>query len=1160
MAGFWKFNRTGRAQCGHRQAMVEGLEERQMLSAAVLAALDPALQNGAGSSHVNVPYVAALTNLAGDTLAAAAAAATSVVVTSSAAGNTSVYGAAVTFSATVTGANPTGTVTFFDGTTNLGTGTAGPAGTWTLQTRSLRAGSHSITAVYGGDLGNAGSTSAVRTAAVTARVLTISGVVAANKVYDGTTAAALDFSKAVLSGILASDAANVSLVSTGAAGSFAGKNAGTGVAVAVTGMTLGGSAAGNYTIVQPATTANITPKVLRVTGITAGDRVYDGTTTATISTGAAALAGVLAADRPAVTLVKTAPAGAFADKNAGAGKTVTISGLSLSGTGAGNYTLAPATATASITPKVLGVTGATVDNKIYDATTTATVHVGAATLTGVLAADAGNVSVSIGTGAFGTVNAGSGLVVSISVTLGGSAAGNYTAGPVSVTATIAPKALTVSDVAVSKVYDGTMAGAVGNVDGATVSGILAADLGKVTLVPVTFTTGAFSSAAAGTTQVATLNGLTLRGKAARNYTITAPLITTTIAKKTISVRGATGSDKVYDGTTTATINTSHAVLAGVLAGDLTHVTLSGTAAGTFSSAQVGKRQNVSVSGLALSGTAADNYTLAQPSVTASITPRSLSVTGITAVDKFYDGTTVAGLSTGGAALSGVVAGDVTQIALSVVNAVGTFMSKNAGSAVMVAIKGLAISGSAAGNYTLSMPGATARISPKAITVTGITAADKTYDGTTTAVPVISHPTMSGVLRGDSGLRLVTSGATGAFADKDAGSGKTVAIGGLTLSGAGAANYVLTAPTTTAAIAPKAITVTGVTADKVYDATTGVTLDLGGAALSGVIAGDAASVTLNTGSAPAGAFASANVGTYTVAVSGLTLSGSAAPNYTLTGPSVTAHITAKTLAVTGVTAASRAYNGDGAASLDTSGAALTGVIAGDGANVTLVTSGATGLFANKNVGADKTVTIGGLSLTGSAAGNYILGATTTTASITPKVISLAGISAADKIYDGTAAATMDASGAIVTGVLASDLAQVTLGTVTGTFADANAGNGKTVNISVTLGGGAGGNYAVAPATTTATIAPATLTVAGITAADKAADGNTTATLNTGGAALSGVVAGDAGHVALVTTDATGTFSQATAGANLTVTISGLTITGSAATNYTLTQPTTTASIT
>jgi hypothetical protein len=78
--------------------------------------------------------------------------------------NPSAFGQPVTFTATVTPTGgtgtPTGTVTFKDGATVIGTGTLNAAAQATITTSSLSVGSHSITAVYGGNAIFAGSTSA----------------------------------------------------------------------------------------------------------------------------------------------------------------------------------------------------------------------------------------------------------------------------------------------------------------------------------------------------------------------------------------------------------------------------------------------------------------------------------------------------------------------------------------------------------------------------------------------------------------------------------------------------------------------------------------------------------------------------------------------------------------------------------------------------------------------------------------------------------------------------------------------------------------------------------------------------------------------------------------------------------------------------------------
>jgi Big-like domain-containing protein len=78
--------------------------------------------------------------------------------------NPSTPGQSVTFTATVSVTSgtgtPTGTVTFKDGGTTIGTGNLTPGGTATFTTSTLSSGSHSITAVFGGDTNFSGSTSA----------------------------------------------------------------------------------------------------------------------------------------------------------------------------------------------------------------------------------------------------------------------------------------------------------------------------------------------------------------------------------------------------------------------------------------------------------------------------------------------------------------------------------------------------------------------------------------------------------------------------------------------------------------------------------------------------------------------------------------------------------------------------------------------------------------------------------------------------------------------------------------------------------------------------------------------------------------------------------------------------------------------------------------
>jgi hypothetical protein len=75
------------------------------------------------------------------------------------------YGASITLTATVSPSAATGTVTFYDGSTSLGTGTLS-SGTATMSTSSLAVGANSLTAKYTGSSAYASSTSSAHTVTV----------------------------------------------------------------------------------------------------------------------------------------------------------------------------------------------------------------------------------------------------------------------------------------------------------------------------------------------------------------------------------------------------------------------------------------------------------------------------------------------------------------------------------------------------------------------------------------------------------------------------------------------------------------------------------------------------------------------------------------------------------------------------------------------------------------------------------------------------------------------------------------------------------------------------------------------------------------------------------------------------------------------------------
>jgi len=106
--------------------------------------------------------------------------ATTVTAISSA--NPSVFGQPVTFTATVSSAAgiPTGTVTFLDGATSLGTGALDSSGIATLTTASLAVGAHSITASYGGDANFNPSSSSALSQTVNKGPTTVASISSAN--------------------------------------------------------------------------------------------------------------------------------------------------------------------------------------------------------------------------------------------------------------------------------------------------------------------------------------------------------------------------------------------------------------------------------------------------------------------------------------------------------------------------------------------------------------------------------------------------------------------------------------------------------------------------------------------------------------------------------------------------------------------------------------------------------------------------------------------------------------------------------------------------------------------------------------------------------------------------------------------------------------------
>jgi len=148
-------------------------------------------------------------------------------------------------------------------------------------------------------------------------------------------------------------------------------------------------------------------------------------------------------------------------------------------------------------------------------------------------------------------------------------------------------------------------------------------------------------------------------------------------------------------------------------------------------------------------TSSFSNTLNVATASSVVSKKSLTITGVSGTAKIYDGTTSATL-TGTASYVGLVNGETFSVTGTVV---ATFADKNAGTAKAITVIGYT---APSGNYTVTQPtGLTADIIAKDLTVSNVTANNKSYDGTVNAT---LSATLEGVIAPDN----VTLNASGEF--------------------------------------------------------------------------------------------------------------------------------------------------------------------------------------------------------------------------------------------------------------------------------------------------------------------------------------------------------------------------------------------------------------
>ena len=498
---------------------------------------------------------------------------------------------------------------------------------------------------------------------------------------------------------------------------------------------------------------------------------------------------------------------------------------------------------------------------------------------------------------------------------------------------------------------------------------------------VTQTSGTYASANAGAEGVsATLAGSDFTagsGTQLSNYTLPTSAAGAGQINAALLTASITGSPtKTYDGGVAASLVASDYSLSGFVSGQVATVTQTSA---TYASANAGAEGvSTTLAGsdfTAGSGTLLANYVLPTSATgMGRISPAVLTASIIGTPTKTYDGGVAATLAASNYSLAGFVSGQ----GAAVTQTTGTYASANAGgegvSTTLAGSDFAAGSGTLLANYVLpTVASGTGQINPALLSIAGVNATSKTYDGNIDDVLASGGATLVGLVPGDD-VQLSTSHASGSFATADAGQGLTVTAAGFALSGAGSGNYALAQPTgLTANINPAQLTasITG-SPTKTYDG--GVTASLAASdyTLSGFVSGQSATVTHTSGT-----YASANAGaegvSTTLAGSDFTAgSGTLLGNYVLpTAASGSGQINPAQLTAAIAGSPTKTYDGGLAATLAASDYTLAGFVSGQGATVTQTS----GTYASANAGAvGVSTTLAGSDFTagsGTLLANYVL---------------------------------------------------------------------------------------------------------------------------------------------------------------------------------------------
>jgi len=489
-----------------------------------------------------------------------------------------------------------------------------------------------------------------------------------------------------------------------------------------------GSGSANFTIL---------PKPITITGLVGVDREYDGTPGATV-TGTAVYSGLVAGDEFSVL---GTPSFSFADAQAGTHKVITVEGYVAP---SANYTLGSSVLLATILPRTVTVT-AEAKSKAYGEadpawTFTSTGLLNSDSLTGSLTRASGE---NPGTHAItqGTLAAGANYQVVFNgayLTIGGaplaSSAINLL-GPAMLRYDGGPKSYTASSPVVSG-FSLVYAGRNGT------------SYASSTQAP---------TQAGDYTVTATSTDARYSGSRSENFTI---------SKAVLLIRAQTKSKRLQEEDPELTYQVS-----GLLSGDVLTGSLS-RAAGENAGAYPITRGTLS---------AGDNYTLSFVGANLTVTSASLpdpSWEVVPPSSLAYDGTAKNFTAVAGSQFTGTEFTYLYQGRNSTSYPATASAPTQAGE--------YRVTATATGNYTGTRQ-ADFTITAKALTVTGLTAVSRAYDGTT-EVGLSGTPGYAGLVAGEEFA--VLGAVTATFADAQAGTNKVVSVTGLE---APTANYQVTQP-------------------------------------------------------------------------------------------------------------------------------------------------------------------------------------------------------------------------------------------------------------------------------------------------------------------------------------------------------------------------------